>query len=253
MSNEYTTAARRRRPAKTPDRASIGYHEGSGAMATVPVVDRPREKLARVGAEALGDNELIALVLGSGTRSRGALVVAQDVIAAAGEAQGLLRIGLDELCRVPGVGQSRAARLLAAIELGRRTLFGDRGKRPQMLSTKDVVAYLAPRYAGFAVERFGVMLLDQKQRVIRSVILSTGTVEASVSHPRDVFRAAMLASASYVVAFHNHPSGDPAPSAQDRAMTRRLFVAGELIGIELMDHIILGGGKFFSFRAEGLE
>ena len=222
-------------------------------MAKVPVVDRPREKLARVGAEALGDNELIALVLGSGTRSRGALVVAQDVIQAAHEAQGLLRIGLDELCRVPGVGQSRAARLLAAVELGRRALFHDHGERPQMLSTKDVVDYLAPRYAGFAVERFGVMLLDQKQRVIRSVILSTGTVEMSVSHPRDLFRVAMLASASYVVAFHNHPSGDPAPSPQDRSMTRRLFIAGELIGIELMDHIILGGTTFFSFKAEGLE
>jgi len=220
-------------------------------MATVPVVDRPREKLARVGAEALGDSELIALVLGSGTRSRGALVVAQDVMLAAGEAQGLLRIGLDELCRVPGVGGSRAARLLAAVELGRRTMFGDRGERPQMLSTKDVVDYLAPRYAGFGVERFGVMLLDQKQRVIRAVILTTGTVEASVSHPRDLFRVAMLASASYVVAFHNHPSGDPAPSTQDRIMTKRLQFAGELIGIGLMDHIILGGQTFFSFKAEG--
>jgi DNA repair protein RadC len=222
-------------------------------MATVPVVDRPREKLARVGAEALGDNELIALVLGAGTRSRGALVVAQDVIHAAGQAQGLGRIGLDELCRVPGVGQSRAARLLAAVELGRRTLFADHGERPQMLSTKDVVDYLAPRYAGFAVERFGVMLLDQKQRVIRSVILSTGTIESSVSHPRDLFRAAMLASASFVVAFHNHPSGDPAPSLQDRSVTRRLHIAGELIGITLMDHIILGGQTYFSFRAEGFE
>ena len=222
-------------------------------MATVPVVDRPREKLARVGAEALGDNELIALVLGAGTRSRGALVVAQDVIGVAGDAPGLLRIGLDELCRVPGVGQSRAARLLAAVELGRRALFGDRGERPQMLSTRDVVDYLAPRYAGFGVERFGVLLLDQKQRVIRSVILSTGTVEASVSHPRDLFRVAMLASASFVVAFHNHPSGDPAPSVQDRAMTRRLQMAGELIGINLMDHIILGGTTFFSFKAEGFE
>jgi DNA repair protein RadC len=222
-------------------------------MATVPVVDRPREKLARVGAEALGDNELIALVLGSGTRSRGALLVAQDVIHAAGEAQGLLRIGLDELCRVPGVGVSRAARLLAAVELGRRTLFGDRGERPQMLSTKDVVDYLAPRYAGFAVERFGVLLLDQKHRVLRSVILSSGTVEASVSHPRDLFRVAMLASASYVVAFHNHPSGDPAPSVADRVITRRLHLIGRLIGIELMDHIILGGTAFFSFRAEGFN
>jgi DNA repair protein RadC len=222
-------------------------------MATVPLVDRPREKLARVGAEALGDNELIALVLGSGTRSRGALMVAHDVIQAAGDVQGLLRIGLDELCGVPGVGQSRAARVLAAVELGRRTLFGDREERPQMLSTKDVVDYLAPRYAGFAVERFGVMLLDQKLRVIRSMILSTGTVEASVSHPRDLFRAAMLASASFVVAFHNHPSGDPLPSIPDRVMTRRLRIAGELIGISLMDHIILGGGSFFSFKAEGFE
>ena len=244
---------RGRHRVKAPQRASISYHEGSGAMAMVPVEDRPREKLARVGAEALGDNELIALVLGSGTRSRGALMVARDVIEAAGEAQGLLRMGLDELCRVPGVGQSRAARLLAAIELGRRTLFGDRGQRPQMLSTKAVAEYLAPRYAGFAVERFGVMLLDQRQRVIRSVILSTGTVEASVSHPRDVFRVAMLASASHVVVFHNHPSGDPTPSAADRVMTRRLRVAGELIGIDLMDHIILGGTTYFSFRQEGLE
>jgi len=222
-------------------------------MATVAAVDRPREKLARVGAEALGDNELIALVLGSGTRARGALLVAQDVIQAAGETQGLLRIGLDELCRVPGVGESRAARLLAAIELGRRTMFGDRGDRPQMLSTRDLVDYLAPRYAGFAVERFGVMLLDQKQRVIRSVILSTGTVEASVSHPRDLFRVAMLASASFVVAFHNHPSGDPVPSVADRIITKRLYLAGRLIGIELMDHIILGGTTFYSFKAEGFN
>lgn len=253
MSHKYTTAKRRRPRAKAPDGAAISYHEGPGVMATVPLVDRPREKLARVGVEALGDNELIALVLGAGTRSRGALVVAQDVIQAAGEAQGLLRISVDELCRVPGVGQSRAARLLAAVELGRRAMFGDRAERPQMLSTRDVVDYLAPRYGGFGVERFGALLLDQKQRVIRSVILSTGTVEASVSHPRDLFRAAMLASASHVVAFHNHPSGDPAPSVQDRIMTRRLYGAGELIGIDLMDHIILGGSTFFSFRAEGLE
>lgn len=222
-------------------------------MATVPVSDRPREKLMRVGAEALGDNELIALVLGSGTRARGALLVAQDVIEAAGEAHGLLRIGVDELCRVPGVGASRAARLLAAIELGRRTLFGDRAERPQMLSTKDVVDYLAPRYAGFGVERFGVLLLDQKQRVIRSVILSTGTVEASVSHPRDLYRVAMLGAASFVVAFHNHPSGDPMPSVQDRLVTQRLHLVGRLVGIELMDHIILGGTTFFSFKAEGFN
>jgi DNA repair protein RadC len=222
-------------------------------MANVPMVDRPREKLARVGAEALGDNELVALVLGSGTRSRGALLVAHDVIEAADGVQGLVRIGLDELCRIRGVGPSRAARLLAAFELGRRALFGDRDERPQMLSTNDVVNYLAPRYSGFGVERFGVMLLDRKQRVIRSVILSTGTIEGSISHPRDVFRTAMLAQASSVVAFHNHPSGDPSPSAADRLVTRRLKDAGELVGIGLIDHIILGEKAYFSFRTEGLD
>jgi DNA repair protein RadC len=221
-------------------------------MATVPVVDRPREKLTRAGASALGDSELIAIVLGSGTRSRGALVVAHDVMQVAGDAQGLVRIGLDGLCQVPGVGQSRAARLLAAVELGRRTLFGERGDRPQMLSTKDVVEYLAPRYAGFGVERFGVMLLDQKQRVIRSEIVSIGTVEANITTPRDVFRVAMLAAASHVVLFHNHPSGDPLPSPADRVMTRRMVMTGDLIGIDVMDHIILGGTTFFSFKQEGL-
>jgi DNA repair protein RadC len=221
-------------------------------MAKVPVVDRPREKLARAGADALGDTELVAIVIGSGTRSRGALVVAGEVIQQAGDVQGLVRLGVDELCRVPGIGTSRAARLLAAVELGRRTLFGDRSERPQMLSTRDVADYLAPRYSGFGVERFGVLLLDQKQRVIRSEIVSIGTVEANITHPRDVFRVAMLASASHVVLFHNHPSGDPRPSPADRMMTRRMQIAGEMIGIDVMDHIILGGTEFFSFRQEGM-
>lgn len=219
-------------------------------MAKVPVVDRPREKLARVGAVALGDNELVALVLGTGTRRRGALMVAQDVIETAGGVPGLLRLDLAALDAVPGVGASRAARLLAAVELGRRTLFGDDALRPRMVSTGDLVEYLLPRYGGFAVERFGVVLLDQKQRVIRSLILSTGTADASVSHPRDVFRAAALASATSVAVFHNHPSGDPLPSTVDRLITRRLVAAGEVLGIQVMDHIILGDTTYFSFKEE---
>jgi DNA repair protein RadC len=219
-------------------------------MATVPLVDRPREKLARVGAMALGDNELVALVLGTGTRSRGALLVAQDVIALAGGVPGLLKMGLDELDRIPGVGTSRAARLLAAVELGRRTMFGDRDERPQMRTAKDLAGYLMPRYGGGAVERFGVVLLDQRRRVLRSTILSTGTAEASICHPRDVFRAAVLASASSVVVFHNHPSGDPMPSAADRVVTRQLVDAGELMSIDVIDHIILGATTYFSFKEE---
>lgn len=219
-------------------------------MARVPVVDRPRERLARVGAMALGDNELVAIVLGTGTKSRGALTVARDLIEIAGGVPGLARVTLDELYRVQGIGVSRAARVLAAVELGRRTLFTDGPERPQMLCTDDLVAYLAPRYGGGAVERFGVVLLDQKQRVIRSVILSTGTVEVSIAHPRDVFRAAVLASASCIALFHNHPSGDPAPSAMDRLLTKKLVEAGDLMSIDVIDHIILGAGRYFSFKEE---
>jgi DNA repair protein RadC len=230
----------------------MSEREESTAMSTVPLVDRPREKLARVGAEALGDNELVALLIGAGTRSRSALLVAQDVIAASDGVPGLARLGLDELCGIRGVGASRASRLLAAIEIGRRALYADPRQRPQMLTTEDLAAYLMPRYSGCRVERFGVMLLDQKQRVIRSTILSTGTIESSVSHPRDVFRVAMLGSASRVVVFHNHPSGDPTPSASDQLVTRRLAMAGELMGMDLMDHIILAGRTYYSFKRAGL-
>lgn len=219
-------------------------------MARVPLVDRPREKLARAGVTALGDTELVALVLGSGSRSRGALVVAQDVIAAAGGVHGLVKLGIEELDRIPGVGLTRAARVLAAVELGRRTLFGDGEARPQLLSTRDLGDYLMPRYAGGSVERVGVVLLDQKFRVIRSVILSSGTAEASISHPRDVFRAAALASATRLVLFHNHPTGDPSPSPADWVFTRTVMEAGEMMGIEVLDHIILGSTKYFSFKEE---
>ena len=261
MSEKYTSPLRGKRAADrapreggritTAERSSISYHEGSGAMAMVPVVDRPREKLLRAGAAALGDSELIALVLGSGTRSRGALLVARDIMTTAEGAQGLSRIGVDALCRIGGVGPSRAARLLAAVELGRRSLFGDPVARQQMLSPRDLAEYLLPRYGGSAVERFGVMLLDQKQRVIRSEILTVGTAEAGMMHPRDVFRVAMLASASFVVVFHNHPSGDPSPSAEDLFATRRLYEAGECMGIPLLDHVILGATEFYSFKQAG--
>ena len=219
-------------------------------MAQVPLVDRPREKLARVGSEALGDNELVAIVLGAGTRRRGALVVAHEILETAGGVHGLVRVGLDALHRVPGVGATRAARVLAAVELGRRTLFGGGDERPQMRAPKDLAEYLMPRYGGAAVERFGVVLLDQRQRVIRSLILSTGTAEASLSHPREVFRAAVLASASRVVVFHNHPSGDPTPSAPDRMVTAKLIAAGDVMGIDVVDHIILGDRRYFSFKEE---
>lgn len=214
------------------------------------MVDRPREKLTRAGVAALGDGELVALVIGSGTRARGALDVAQDVVQTARGVDGLLRLGLDELRGINGVGQARAARLLAAVELGRRALAGEAGPRPQFRSPADLCHYLMPLYGGHRVERFGVLLLDTKLRLIRASILASGSADAVGVEPRDVYREALLASATGVVAFHNHPSGDPSPSGADRLVTVRLAQAGQILGVTLVDHIILGAGQYYSFKAE---
>jgi DNA repair protein RadC len=210
--------------------------------------DRPREKLARAGVHALGDNELIAVLLGSGLPERGALSVAHDVLQVSGGVGGLPRLGLDELRQVPGVGASRAARLLAAIEVGRRSLVGDPGLRPRLGSPEAVASYLLPLFGGYRVERFGLVLLDAKHRLIRATILTVGSVDTSVVHPREVFREATLASAAFIVLFHNHPSGDPTPSPDDRFLTARMVKAGEVMGIDILDHVILGDGRWYSFK-----
>jgi DNA repair protein RadC len=234
---------------KGPANLERGLGEPRPLTSMAPA-DRPREKLVRVGAEALGDNELVAAILGSGTRSRGALTLGQDVLIAAGGVHGLARIGVDELCRVPGVGVPRAARVLAAVELGRRVLAPEMGKRLQIRQPTDAADYLMARYGRHRVERVGVMLLDLKRRVIRTTILSIGSLDNSMAHPREIFREAVAASAAGVVVFHNHPSGDPTPSPLDRQVTERLMEAGEVMGIQLMDHIILGDGEYFSFWKE---
>lgn len=214
--------------------------------------DRPREKLARAGVGALGDNELVAVVLGAGTRSRSALVIAQDVLDVAGGLPGLAQIGLDPLLHVKGVGRPRAARLLAAVELGRRAISHTGDERPRLGSGRALGHYLLPLYGGHREERFGIVMLDAKYRLIRSETLSIGTLDASFAHPRDVFRAAALASAFCIAVFHNHPSGDPSPSDDDVQLTARLAAAGDLMGIEVVDHLILGAGRWFSFRDSGM-
>ena len=221
-------------------------------MRTVAPHDRPREKLARAGVGALGDNELVALLLGTGVRARGALVVAEDVLAARGGLRGVARSSLDELCQVPGVGASRAARLLAAAELGRRAVTGGPAERPRLTSPAEVGRYLLPLFGGYREERFGVVMLDSKRRVIRTETLSVGSLDASIAHPREVFRAATVASAASIAVFHNHPSGDPMPSPDDLLLTRRLAQAGQIMGIDLVDHLILGDGRWFSFRDASL-
>ena len=210
--------------------------------------DRPREKLQRHGVAALGDNELLALVIGSGSRRGGALAVANDVLAAHGGVHRLARCTPDALARTKGIGVARAAQIVAAIELGRRTLATAAAERPRVTSARDAAQLLLPRFGSHGVEQFGIILLDTRHRVLRTAVIATGTTNTAVVEPREVFREAALGGASAIVAFHNHPSGDPTPSPDDVALTRRLAAAGVLMGIDLVDHIIVGDQRYCSLK-----
>jgi DNA repair protein RadC len=213
--------------------------------------DRPREKLLRHGVAALGDNELVALVFGSGGRRGGALALANELLAARGGLHGVLRSTCDELARIAGIGRARAAQITAALELGRRTLAHAPEVRPKVRSPRDAASYLMPAFGARPVEQFGVVLLDSQHRIIRTTVLAVGTLNATIVEPRDVFREAALGRAAALVIFHNHPSGDPTPSPADVDLTRRLAAAGVLMGIEVVDHLILGDVRYCSFKEMG--
>jgi len=213
--------------------------------------DRPREKLRSHGTAALGDNELVALVIGQGSRRGGALALANALLASHGGVHGLTRCGVDDLMRTSGIGVARASQIVAALELGRRTLSRRPVARRQIRRPHDAVDYLMPRFGGRSVEQFGVVLLDTRHRVLRAAILASGTSNSTIVEPRDVYRAAAIGGAAAIVVFHNHPSGDPTPSSEDVDLTRRLAAAGVLIGIDLVDHLILGDGRYWSFKERG--
>jgi DNA repair protein RadC len=220
-------------------------------MKAVAPHDRPREKLERLGVGGLGDNELLAAILGSGSQTADALALANAIIEFSGGAQGLTRVGIAELRTVPGIGRARAAQVLAAVELGRRTLVRGAHERPKIGSPREAAAFLLPEYGARAVEQFGIVLLDTKRRVIRIKLLSVGSLDATVVHPREVFREATAAAASAIILFHNHPSGDPTPSPDDLALTAQMVEAGQVMGIHVVDHVILADQRYFSLVESG--
>src|SRR5256886_344409 len=210
--------------------------------------DRPREKLRHHGPAALGDNELVALVIGNGSRRADALTVANALLTAHGGLHGLPRCTTDDFVTIPGIGLARAAQIVAALELGRRTLAHAPSARCPIRHPQDAAAYLLPRFGGRGMEQFGIVLLDSKHRVMKTAVLAIGTLNSSIVQPRDVFRAAAIGGAAAIVIFHTHPSGDPGPSPEDEALTRRLGAAGVLMGIDVGDHLVLGDVRDLSFR-----
>lgn len=224
------------------------------AISTCPPsagADRPRERLATHGPAALADAELVALLIRSGSRARSAVELAATLLDSARGLHGLALASVAELERLPGLGPAKAATVVAAIELGRRAA-GRRLERGEPLrGPQDVYHHFAPRLRDESCERFLVVLLDGRHRVLGEVTVSQGTLTASLVHPREVFRPAIRQAAAAIVLVHNHPSGDPTPSAEDRSVTTRLQDAGELLGIRVVDHVIVGAGGFHSFDEAG--
>ena len=210
--------------------------------------DRPREKLQKSGVSALGDNELLAVLIGHGTSGATALSLANDILSLAGGAHGLTRLHRDQLARIPGIGPAQASRVLAGVELGRRTLLHAAGVRRRFLSPRDIAAFLLPQYGAHPVERFGVLLLDTRYRLLSTRVISVGSVDASIAQPRDVFREALVAGAAAAVVFHNHPSVDPTPSGDDVGLTMRMMQAGVEVDVELLDHLILADTHYCSVK-----
>jgi len=209
---------------------------------------RPREKLGHTGLVGLSDQELVALVLGHGVRGRAATALAGDILASAGGIHGLARSTADQLAAETGLGPATAARLVAGIEIGRRTLQRQPEPRTKITSPRELAAYLMPLYGASHVERFGVVLVDTKYQLIRVRVLAVGSSDAVMAEPREVFRDALLGGAAAVVLFHNHPSGDPTPSPDDVSLTHRMINAGRVVGIEVIDHLIVGDARYFSMR-----
>ena len=213
--------------------------------------DGPRERLQALGSESLSDAELVALLLRTGERGRDALAVARRLLEGQGGLRGLAAATARELCGATGVGPAKSASLLAALEMGRR--LAARRLRPgdAIHGPADVHRHFHPRLRDAPHERFLVVLLDGRHRVIRDVAVSQGTLTASLVHPREVFRPALRDGAAAVLVVHNHPSGDPAPSPEDREVTTRLVRAGEILGVHVLDHVVVAERGYRSLRDAG--
>lgn len=212
---------------------------------------RPRERLLEAGPAALSDGELLGLLFGIGNREKTAVELANEVIGQAGGLHGLYDVSVHELTQVNGIGEAKACIILAAVELGRRIGQVRNPGRPVISSPADVDRLLRGRIANLDRENFVAVLLNTKNEVIESPLISVGTLSSALVHPREVFKPAIRASAASVILAHNHPSGKTEASREDREVTKRLVGAAEILGIEVLDHVIVGDGHF-SMKEHGM-
>lgn len=209
-------------------------------MKDMVVSDRPRERLLREGQEVLSNSELLAILLRTGTKGLSALQVAQAILQRAGGLEPLTRASVEGLCEVPGVGPDKAVTVIAALTLARRLARESAAESPLLDTPERVVELLREENRSYEVEQLQVVLVNTRRRLLRVERLASGTLDTLLVHPREVFRAAIAVGAAALILVHNHPSGDPTPSEADIRVTRDIIRGGQLLKIEVLDHIILG-------------
>ncbi len=220
-------------------------------MREVHTADRPRERLITQGATSLSNQELLAILLRTGTKQESVLHLANRVLLYFEQIHHLKDATIEEITSIKGIGQAKAVQILAAVELGRRLSSKQTDTKYTIRSPKDAANYLMADMTSLKQEHFVVLFLNIKNQVMHKQTIFVGSLNASIVHPREIFREAVRRSSASIVCAHNHPSGNPAPSPEDIAVTKRLMEAGSIMGIELLDHIIIGDHQFISLNEKG--
>lgn len=220
-------------------------------MREVPNEERPRERMLQYGSQALSNAELLAILLRTGTYSESAVTLAQRILSECGDFRNLVDMSKDQLTQIKGIGDAKALQIQASIELGRRLARSIHNEAVTIRSPESVANLMREELRYLQKEHFVCLFLNTKNHVIGQETLSMGSLNASIVHPREVFRAAIKRSSASIICVHNHPSGDPTPSPEDIQLTHRLVEAGSIIGIEVLDHIIIGDFKFVSLKEQG--
>lgn len=218
----------------------------------VPLKERPRERLMKQGAHLCSNQELLAIILRTGTKEESVLQLAQRLLNSVDSMTHLRELSVEELCKIKGIGPTKAVQLLASIELGRRSVTERRVDKVTIRSPKDGADYVMEDLRHLSQEHFVALYLNTKNQVIHQKTLFIGSLNASIVHPREVFKEALRRSAASMICFHNHPSGDPTPSREDIEVTKRLVECGMMLGIEVLDHIVIGDKKFVSLKEKGM-
>lgn len=230
----------------------MGDGDGRYRITDMATSERPRERLARLGPEALTNAELVAILLRSGVPGLNALQLAQRVLMESGGLTGLHRVSFDELRRYRGLGPAKAAQLKSAVELGRRLAVATPEERPVIQSPEDAAGLVLYEMGALEREQLRVLILDTRNRLVRTREVYRGSLNSSWIRIGEVFRDAVRLNAAAVIIAHNHPSGDPTPSPEDVAVTKAMVEAGKLLDIEVLDHLVVGQGRYVSMKAKGL-